>query len=90
MHELGCKAALLDRFNAITAASGPSAQWQPPSSQQPAMLLSGPELALVLRQLTQSPPHATLADVSSSCLEPFDRNDHFRVLCAVLLQLEVC
>ena len=54
------------------------------------MLLSGPELALVLRQLTQSPPHATLADVSSSCLEPFDRNDHFRVLCAVLLQLEVC
>ena len=52
------------------------------------MLLTAPKLESVLRHLTQPPDHATLADITRLCLEPFDRGDHFRVLCTVLLQLE--
>ena len=53
------------------------------------MLFAASELDHLLQTLTCAPESSTLADTAQTCLAPFGRDDRFRILCAVLLQLEV-
>ena len=53
------------------------------------MLSAVSEIDLLQQSLTRATEHSTLAETAETCLAPFNHDDRFRVLCAVLLQLEV-
>ena len=53
------------------------------------MLSAVSEIDHLQQSLTRATEHSTLAETAETCLAPFNHDDRFRVLCAVLLQLEV-